>query len=118
MIKVVRVYDVTPDTPGARYLVDRLWPRGVSKADLPLDGWAKDAAPSHDLRHEFHGDPSRWADFRDRYEAELDANPEAWQPLLQAARRGDVLLLYGSKDTEHNNAVVLRDYLAGKLKHG
>ena len=109
-IDIVRVYD-DGESRGRRFLVDRLWPRGVAKSDLHLDGWLKDAGPSDELRRWFGHDPQRWDEFRVRYTAELDARPEAWQPLLEAAREGDITLLYGAKDTEHNQAVVLRDHL-------
>jgi uncharacterized protein YeaO (DUF488 family) len=109
-IGIVRVYD-DAHSSGCRFLVDRLWPRGVSKSDLHLDGWLKDVAPSDELRRWFGHDPQRWAEFRRRYTAELEARPEAWRPLLEAARDGDLTLLYGAKDTEHNNAVVLREHL-------
>ncbi|HVA59035.1 MAG TPA: DUF488 family protein [Mycobacteriales bacterium] len=97
---------------GRVFLVERLWPRGVRRAELPIDGWTKDAAPSTELRRWFGHDPAKWVEFRRRYTRELDANPQAWASLAQAAARGQVTLLYSSRDTEHNNAVVLRDYLA------
>ena len=109
-ILLARAYD-DDLPPGRRFLVDRVWPRGVSKEDLHLDGWLKDAAPSTELRRWFGHDPGRWAEFRRRYTEELEAAPEHWQPLVEAARTGDVVLLFGAKDTEHNNAVVLRDHL-------
>jgi len=109
-IHIVRVYD-DGESPGRRFLVDRLWPRGVNKERLRLDGWLKDVAPSDELRRWFGHDPQRWEEFRRRYAAELDARPEAWRPLMEAAEQGDVTLLYGAKDTEHNQAVVLREHL-------
>ena len=109
-IEIVRAYDAD-ESVGRRFLVDRLWPRGLSKEALHLDGWLKDVAPSDELRRWFGHDPKRWAEFRRRYDAELDVRPEAWQPLIEAAERGDVTLLYGAKDTEHNDAVVLREHL-------
>jgi uncharacterized protein YeaO (DUF488 family) len=111
VIRAVRVHDVGAAGPGARYLVDRLWPRGVAKEALHLAGWARDAAPSDDLRRWFGHDPARWEEFRARYTAELEASPDAWRPLLDAALEGDVLLLYAARDEEHNNAVVLREHL-------
>ena len=110
-IETVRVYEAGETTSGRRYLVDRIWPRGVTKDELRLDGWLKDVAPSDELRRWFGHDPRRWEEFRRRYTAELEARPEAWQPLLEAAREGDVTLLYGARDTEHNQAVVLRGHL-------
>ena len=115
-IEIARVYDAGEAAPGRRFLVDRVWPRGVTKEALALDGWLKDAAPSDQLRRWFGHDPQRWSEFRQRYTAELDAAPETWRPLLDAAREGDVTLLYGARDTEHNQAVVLRDRLVRALE--
>jgi len=115
-IDVQRVYDASTDAGGAHFLVDRLWPRGIRKETLAGCTWLKDVAPSNALRKEFHADPTQWTAFKHRYEAELDANPSAWQPLLDAAGHGHVVLLYGSRDHDHNHAVVLRDYLLRKLK--
>lgn len=114
-IEVQRVYEHGPAGRGRRFLVDRLWPRGVRKENLPLDGWLKDVAPSDRLRRWFGHDPRRWDEFVRRYGAELDEHPEAWKPLRDAARRGRVVLLFGAKDEEHNNAVALREYLERKL---
>ncbi len=115
MIRVERVYDLKQRGAGAYFLVDRLWPRGVRKEALPLDGWLKDVAPSDKLRTWFAHDPKKWAEFQRRYFAELDRNPEAWRPLLEAARSGTVTLLFGAKDVERNNAVALKSYLDAKL---
>jgi uncharacterized protein YeaO (DUF488 family) len=111
MVRIQRTYDPPQPDGGARFLVDRLWPRGVKKEALRLDGWLKDVAPSDDLRRWFGHDPDKWQEFRRRYFAELDGKPTAWQPILDAARRGNVTLLYSAKDTAHNNAVALRAYL-------
>jgi uncharacterized protein YeaO (DUF488 family) len=109
-IEIARVYDA--DLPaGRRFLVDRVWPRGVRKEDLGLEAWLKDLAPSTELRRWFGHDPGRWEEFRRRYTAELAAHPDAWRPLLEAARGGDVVLLFAAKDADRNNAVVLRDHL-------
>ena len=110
MITTERVYDKGKDS-GARFLVERLWPRGMRKEALALDGWLKDVAPSTELRQWFGHDPAKWEEFRERYLAELDSHPEAWQPLVEAARKGGVTLLYSAKDTEHNSALVLKEYL-------
>lgn len=115
MIRVKRVYDPPESDDGMRFLVERLWPRGLSKVALCIDGWLRDVAPSHELRRWFGHDPKRWEEFRRRYFAELDARPEAWRPLLEAAARGNVTLLFSARDTEHNNAVALRDYLLARL---
>jgi uncharacterized protein YeaO (DUF488 family) len=117
MIRLKRVYEPGRAPTGPRFLVERLWPRGVKKEALPVDGWMKDAAPSDGLRRWFNHDPAKWEEFQRRYRGELDEHPEAWQPLLDAVRRGDVTFYYSAKDTEHNNALVLRDYLESKLKH-
>ena len=109
-IRLTRVYD-HETTRGRTFLVERLWPRGVRRDELHLDEWCKEVAPTTDLRKWFSHDPAKWAEFRRRYTAELDANPTGWQPLADAARKGTITLLYSSHDREHNNAVVLRDYL-------
>jgi uncharacterized protein YeaO (DUF488 family) len=111
MIRLKRVYDPPDPGDGARLLVERLWPRGMKKEDLRLDGWLKEVAPSQALRRWFAHDPARWEEFQRRYRAELDAHPEAWQPILEAAQQGDVTLLYSARDTQHNSAVVLKAYL-------
>jgi uncharacterized protein YeaO (DUF488 family) len=110
-IEVARVYDGDALPAGRRFLVERLWPRGVRRDDLRLEAWLRDVAPSAELRRWFGHDPQRWEDFRRRYAAELDAAPHAWQPLLDAARSDPVVLLYSARDREHNNARALRDYL-------
>jgi uncharacterized protein YeaO (DUF488 family) len=111
VVRLSRVYDHELPHRGTTFLVERLWPRGVRREDLPLDEWAKDVAPSTELRRWFGHDPEKWPEFRRRYVQELDANPQAWQPLVDATTRGAVTLLYSSRDREHNNAVVLRDFL-------
>lgn len=110
-IQTKRVYEPAARSDGARFLVERLWPRGIKKTELQMDGWLKDVAPSNELRKWFHHDPAKWGEFQKRYHAELDAHPEAWQPLLEAASHGPVTLLFSSRDTEHNNAVALNEYL-------
>ncbi len=115
MIKMKRAYDPPSDDDGARYLVDRLWPRGVKKEDLHVDGWLKEVAPSTELRKWFGHDPAKWDEFQQRYRRELEDNVAAWQPLLDAARKGTLTLVYSAKDTEHNDAVVLRDVLEKRL---
>jgi uncharacterized protein YeaO (DUF488 family) len=115
-IEVQRVYGKHAIRRGKRFLVDRLWPRGVRKADLPIDGWLKDVAPSDSLRRWFGHDPDRWGEFVRRYGKELDRHPEAWIPLDKAAKRGRLILLFAAKDEEHNNAVALRDYLERNMR--
>jgi uncharacterized protein YeaO (DUF488 family) len=116
-IVLARVHDAD-DGSGRRFLVERLWPRGVRKDALRMEAWLPEVGPSTELRKWFGHDPGRWAEFRRRYSAELDAHPEAWRPLADAAAAGDVCLLYSSRDREHNNAVALRDYLIARLSPG
>ena len=115
MITLKRVYETADPTDGVRFLVERLWPRGVKKTVLKVDGWLKEVAPSSDLRRWFSHDPKKWREFRRRYFRELDANPDYFEPLLKAARGGRVTLVYSSHDTEHNNAVALKEYLENKI---
>lgn len=114
-LRAVPVSDVRgagPSGPRARaYLVDRLWPRGVRKDEITLDGWLREVAPSTELRRWFGHDPDRWEEFRRRYAEELDANRQTWEPLLEGLGHGDVLLVFSARDHLHNNAVALRDYL-------
>lgn len=110
-IQLKRAYDGAARDDGERILVERLWPRGIKKTDLRLDGWSKEVAPSTELRQWFSHDLAKWAEFQRRYRAELKQHPEATQPLLKAARRGKLTLVYSSHDTEHNNAVALKAYL-------
>ena len=115
MIQVKRVYDPVNQKDGMRFLVERLWPRGMKKEALHMDRWSKDVSPSDALRRWFSHDPAKWEEFCRRYSAELDSRPEAWQPLLDVARRGNTTLLYSAHDTEHNNAVALKAYLEKHL---
>jgi uncharacterized protein YeaO (DUF488 family) len=115
VIAVKRVYEPPAATDGARYLVERLWPRGIKKESLLLAGWPKDVAPSDALRRWFDHDSAKWDEFVRRYRAELDTHPGAWQPLLAAARLGTVTLLFSARDETHNNAVALQRYLVEKL---
>jgi len=111
LLKTKRVYESAKPSDGTRFLVDRLWPRGVKKEKLELEAWLKDVAPSPELRKWFAHDPARWQEFQGRYRAELEANLEAWKPLLEAAKQGDVTLLYSARDTEHNSAILLKAFL-------
>ncbi len=110
-IRIKRVYEDPSPKDGERFLIDGLWPRGVKKEELEYADWVKDVAPSKALRQWFGHDPTKWEEFVARYHAELDDNPDAWQPLLDAARREPITLLYAARDTDHNNAVALRAYL-------
>lgn len=116
-IQLRRAYEPPSPTGGKRILVDRLWPRGRSKEEMQLDAWLKDAAPSTELRKWFGHDPEKWSEFQQRYRQELAANPEALAPLLEAARSGPVTLVYGAKDEQHNDAVVLRELLIERLSN-
>lgn len=116
MLQLKRAYDPPAKTDGTRLLVERLWPRGMKKEALKMDAWLKDVAPSTALRKWFAHDPRKWPEFQRRYRAELTAHPEAWQPILTAARKGQVTLLFSSHDAEHNNVVALRAFLAPRLR--
>jgi uncharacterized protein YeaO (DUF488 family) len=111
MIRIKRTYEPPARGDGRRILVERLWPRGMKKESLEADAWMKEVAPSTELRKWFDHRVDRWEKFRQRYRDELDANPGAWKPILDAVRRGTVTLLYSAHDTVHNGAAVLRDYL-------
>ena len=111
MIQVKRVYEPAEPGDGARFLVERLWPRGIKKAALKMEAWLKEVGPSDQLRKWFSHDPAKWAEFQRRYQAELKARAESWRPLQDAARQGTVTLLFSSRDTEHNNAVALKAFL-------
>ena len=115
MLALKRVYDKAAPEDGVRFLVERLWPRGIKKTDLRLDDWLKDVAPSNELRRWFAHDPNKWTEFQKRYFAELDRHPEACEPIRSAARHGRVTLIYSSHDAEHNNAVALKEYLSARM---
>ena len=116
MIKTKRAYEKPAKEDGTRYLVERLWPRGVTKNSMKIEAWLKDVAPSADLRRWFSHDPAKWQEFRRKYFAELDAHPDAWAPLLEAARRGPVTLVYSARDPERNSAIALKSYLESRLR--
>ena len=112
MIRIKRTYDAPAHGDGRRILVERLWPRGITKDELDADAWLKDVAPSAELRKWFGHRVERWEEFRRRYRLELGAIPGAWEPILDAEGRGAVTLLFSARDVDHNGAVVLRDFLA------
>ncbi len=116
MIQIKRVYQPASPRDGKRFLVERLWPRGIKKENLDMDGWLKDIAPSPELRQWFAHDPAKWKEFQQRYRAELRSHCNDLAPLLSAARRGTVTLLYSARDEEHNSAVLLKNYLERQLK--
>ncbi len=110
-IRTKRIYEAPARSDGRRILIDRLWPRGLSKEKARVDYWAKSVAPSHELRRWYQHDPARWNEFRERYFAELDANPEGVAELRGQLGRGRVTILFGSKEKRLNNATALREYL-------
>jgi len=112
-LRVKRAYEAASPDDGCRVLVDRLWPRGVSRSKAQIELWAKQAAPSRELRVWFAHEPGRWAEFKKRYFAELrGAHADELARIKRRARRGTVTLVYAAKDERHNNAVALREYLS------
>ncbi len=113
-IQLRRVYERPRRGDGCRVLVDRVWPRGVSKDDLELDEWRKEVAPSTRLRKWFGHDPERWKEFQMRYFTELEGKPSAVRKLVERVRRGRITLIYAARDEDHNNAVALSAYLRAR----
>ncbi len=111
-IRLKRAFAAPSHDDGYRVLVDRLWPRGLAKAEARIDAWPKEAAPSDELRKAFHAGELGWGEFRRRYLAELKAHRETLRPLAERAVREPVTLVFASKDERRNNAVVLKQYLA------
>ena len=116
MLKTKRAYEPAEASDGARFLVDRLWPRGIKKEKLKMEAWLKDVAPSPNLRKWFAHDPDKWQEFQGRYRAELESNPDAWKPIMDAAEQGNVTLLYSARATEHNSAVLLKGFLEEQMQ--
>ncbi len=114
MIRAERLYNTTPND-GFRILVDRLWPRGVRKENIKIDLWLKDIGPSGDLRKWFGHDPAKWNEFRDKFFLELDQKKELVDLIVEKAKERDVVLLFGAKNLEHNNAVALKEYIEQKI---
>ena len=112
-ILIKRIYEKPDPKDGTRILVDRLWPRGLSKQKADIDVWLKTVAPSDALRQWYGHDVKKWPEFKQRYFLELDASAEAVEALLGYVKQGDAALLYAAKDTEHNNAVALKEYIDG-----
>lgn len=110
-VKVKRIYEAPDPDDGARVFVDRLWARGLTKEKAALDLWLKEVAPSSELRKWFSHDPDKWEEFQKRYRAELEENQEAIARLREEIQKGPVTLLYGARDQEHNEALVLKDFL-------
>ena len=113
-LRLKRAYEPAGADDGTRILIDRLWPRGVSKAKAALDDWIKDVAPSTELRKWFGHDPTRWTEFQRRYRAELREQSAALDRIRERARTGVVTLVYSAHDEQHNDAVVLRAVLLGE----
>lgn len=112
-VRLKRAYEKPSAEDGVRLLVDRLWPRGLRKEEAAIDRWLKDLAPSDDLRRWFGHDPDRWDEFRRRYLDELSQRSDLIDALREEARRRRLTLVYAARDAQHNQAVVLRDLLAG-----
>ena len=113
-IKIKRVYEAPAASDGTRVLVDRLWPRGLSKTDAAVDHWSKDLAPSAALRKWFGHKPERWDEFRKRYRSELANHAAEVDELQKLARKGTVTLLFGAHDEAHNNAVALMEFISSQ----
>ena len=111
VVKLKRAYEKPSDEDGQRVLVERLWPRGLTKAKAKIDHWLKEISPSPELRKWYSHDVAKWPEFRRRYQAEIRANPEPVRQLRKLARQGPVTLIYAARDQEHNSAVVLRNVL-------
>ncbi len=110
-ISLKRVYETPSRSDGCRILVERLWPRGLSKQDAKIDLWTKEAAPSAELRRWFNHEPDRWAEFKRRYFKELRARPESLEPILERVRAGRVTFVFASRESRFNNAVALKGYV-------
>ncbi|HXF13224.1 MAG TPA: DUF488 domain-containing protein [Terriglobales bacterium] len=115
MLQVKRAYEPPAREDGQRFLVERLWPRGLKKSTLRLDAWLKDVAPSTELRKWFSHDPRKWDEFQKRYRNELKQQREVCDQIVDAARQGTVTLVYAAHDPDRNSAVVLRNYLKKKI---
>ena len=111
MLRIKRAYEAPSPDDGHRVLVDRLWPRGITKDAAGIDLWLKELAPTAELRKWFGHDPGKWDDFRQRYFRELEKHPQEVAQLLAQVAKGPVTLVYGAKNSEHNNAIALREFL-------
>jgi len=115
MIKIKRVYEAQSPDDGIRFLVERLWPRGMKKESLVIQAWLKDVSPSPELRQWFQHDPEKWDEFQKRYRMELVSNPQSWKPILETLKKDDVTLLYAARDIEKNSASLLKTFLEEML---
>jgi uncharacterized protein YeaO (DUF488 family) len=113
-IRVKRVYEPVAKSDGKRYLVDRVWPRGIKKEAVSIEAWLKELGPSTELRQWFGHQPSRWATFKKRYFKELAGKEDLWAPIQETARRQTVTLVYSARDEQHNQAVALREFLESR----
>ncbi len=111
MIKVKRIYDPASSDDGRRIYIDRLWPRGLKKSDALFDEWLKEISPSNELRKWFGHDPAKWEEFKKRYKKELEDKKEILERLKKDAKRQKITLLYSAKETEHNNAVAMKEFI-------
>lgn len=112
VVVLKRVYAEPSESDGIRILVDRLWPRGLTKERAKVDVWLKEIAPSTELRKWFNHEPNKWPEFQKRYQAEMNNNPESVAALKKYLANGNVTMVYGAKDEQHNDAVVIKQYLA------
>lgn len=115
MVNIKRVYETPLESDGKRILIDRLWPRGLTKEKADVDLWLKDIAPSTNLRKWFSHDPRKWEEFKKKYHSELKANSDVMLKLISEIKKSKVTLVYGAKDEVHNDAVVLKEYLEKEL---
>lgn len=115
LVKIKRAYASPSRLDGYRVLVDRLWPRGISKSDVRIDEWQKDCAPSTELRKWFGHDANKWDKFKQRYTSELEANKEKVADFVNRAKKGPITLVYGAKDEQHNQAVVLKRFIEDRI---
>ena len=116
MIKIKRIYEMSTQDDGFRILVDRLWPRGLSKDNAKVDLWLKEIAPSNDLRKWYAHDPKKWGEFKKKYFKELDLKKELVNLILKKIKEGKVTLLFGAREEKFNNAVTLKEYIETKTK--
>ncbi len=116
MLKVKRIYDPPSQDDGKRILIDRLWPRGLRKEDAHIDEWVKGIAPSDGLRKWFNNDPEKWSEFKKRFFSELKGRPDLVDGIVNAARKGTVTLLFGSKEERYNNAMALKEYIEARMR--
>jgi len=111
LIRTKRVYDLPEPDDGPRYLIERLWPHGITKVDLVLEGWLHEAVPSNGLGQWFGHNPDKWEEFKRRYFVELEQKPDAWQAVREAALRGNVTLVHNNRDAAYSLAVALKEFI-------